>query len=354
LVELYWSFAGELHLWFKEMHDQYGDVVRVGPNYLVYRTPGAWKEIYGHRHQAKTSMKSPEFNFHPPAGPTIFNEDDESNSKIRRPLSHGFSDKTLMDQEPLVQHYVDLFLERLHEMVAADNGPVEMTRWYNYTTFDIIGDLSFGEPFDCLRDKRYHPWVSIIFDVAVKTFAYGRAFMMYPYISWLIGIMLPRDLYRKRVELLEVSKEKVDRRLETQTGRPDYITYLTRDKNERRFTKEELYANADILVIAGSETTATLLSGFTFYLLKSPPSYKALVEEIRGNFQRQEDITFQSVAKLQYLNAALEEGLRMYPPVPAVTIPRLVLNGGAIIEGQFVPGEVWKHHCVKLNSCDLY
>lgn len=318
------------------MHDQYGDVVRLGPNFLLYRTPGAWKEIYGHRKQGeRTFIKDPEANIEAPGGPNIFNEGDENHSRIRRLMSHGFSEKALKDQEPLVQHYVDLLLERLHNEVAACPDPIEMTRWYNFTTFDIISDLSFGEAFGCLRDKRYHPWVLDIFAIGVKTTVIlGKTLLMYPYISWLVGMMLPQDLHRKRANMYQLTKERVDRRLENDAARPDFIAYITRHNDERGMTQKELYANAFTLITAGSETSATLLSGFTFFLLKNPAAYKELVNEIRGTFQRQNDITFQSTAGLQYLNAALEESLRMYPPVPGVTIPRLAVNGDALIEGQ--------------------
>lgn len=41
-------------------------------------------------------------------------------------------------------------------------------------------------------------------------------------------------------------------------------------------------------------------------------------------------IFFQRVGQLTYLNAALEESLRVYPPVPAI-IPRVVPKEGALI-----------------------
>jgi cytochrome P450 family 628 len=36
--------------------------------------------------------------------------------------------------------------------VVADNvgQPIEMSRWFNYYSFDIIGDLTFGKSFDML------------------------------------------------------------------------------------------------------------------------------------------------------------------------------------------------------------
>ena len=61
-----------------------------------------------------------------------------------------------------------------------------------------------------------------------------------------------------------------------------------------------------------------------------------LSEEIRSCFTGDNDITMQSVAKLPYLSAVIEESLRLYPPV-AAGLRRIVPKGGAIIDGHFVP-----------------
>ena len=107
-------------------------------------------------------------------------------------------------------------------------------------------------------------------------------------------------------------------------------------------TRDEIKATSGILVIAGSETTATLLSGATFLLLKNPSSLAKAVNEVRNSFVHASDITFTSVtAQLPYLNACLEESLRLYPPVPTV-LPRRTAPDGDIINGHFVPPDVSK------------
>ena len=107
-------------------------------------------------------------------------------------------------------------------------------------------------------------------------------------------------------------------------------------------TREEIKATCRILIIAGSETTATLLSGATFLLLKNPSAMKKAVDEVRNNFVHASDITFASVtAQLPYLDACLEESLRLYPPVPSV-LPRRTGPEGDIINGRFIPPDVSK------------
>lgn len=90
---------------------------------------------------------------------------------------------------------------------------------------------------------------------------------------------------------------------------------------------DELEANSSILIIAGSETTATVLAGVTYLLLKNPDKMKKLVEEVRTMFASEEEIDLTSVNRLTYMLACLDEALRMYPPVPT-GLPREVPKGG--------------------------
>jgi cytochrome P450 len=100
-----------------------------------------------------------------------------------------------------------------------------------------------------------------------------------------------------------------------------------------------LIANAEILIIGGSETTASLLSGVTYLLLTNEDAYERLKKEIRSIFHSQEEINLISVAQLTYLQACLEEGLRMYPPI-ANGLPRVCPPGGATIGGNLIPEKV--------------
>lgn len=101
-------------------------------------------------------------------------------------------------------------------------------------------------------------------------------------------------------------------------------------------SRREMYRNSNIFMIAGTETTATLLSGLTYHLLRNPDKMSKLVAEIRQTFATDEDITIERLQALKYLNACVEEGLRMYPPVPA-GLPRVVPQGGLSLDGRFVP-----------------
>lgn len=107
-------------------------------------------------------------------------------------------------------------------------------------------------------------------------------------------------------------------------------------------TREEIIRNSGVLLIAGSETTATLLSGATYHLLSHPVALKKLQVEIRESFQSEDEIAPLSVrnpSKLPYMEAVLMESLRIYPPVPA-SLPRIIGSMSDVIDGYFVSANV--------------
>lgn len=115
---------------------------------------------------------------------------------------------------------------------------------------------------------------------------------------------------------------------------------------------DRIQANSSFLVIAGSETTATLLSGVTYLLLTNPRVMEKLVAEIRGAFKSEDEINFTSVSNLPYLLACLDEAMRIYPP-GAVAFPRVVPEGGANIAGNYIPEKVGAIISPKEHSLDL-
>jgi len=70
---------------------------------------------------------------------------------MKRKLSHGFSAKALSEQEDIVHSYLDKFIRQMNVHAAGPKGD-EMVKWYNFFTFDVIGDLAFGESFGSLND----------------------------------------------------------------------------------------------------------------------------------------------------------------------------------------------------------
>lgn len=341
-VHLLWDIQGKQHAVIQSLHDQYGDVVRIAPNTLTYRTAAAWKDIYGHRKKGqKIFLKDPSLYVPTPNGVNaIITANEADHTRMRRLLAHAFSSKALGEQESILHTYADILIHKLGDLMQESCAPaVDLNSWLNFATFDLIGDLAFGEPFDCLASSKYHWWVLVILD-AVRASAYLKIFWFYPLLLPLVALLVPKHLLEKRKSTFAFSVDKMRRRLQRDTTRPDFTSYILKhSKDGKGLSPEEIDANAAVFVLAGSETTAALLSGCLYYLLQHRDKYVRLVSETRSTFQNVSDIKLQAIARLPYLNAVLTETLRIYPPIPAM-LPRLVPEGGALINGHYVPGGV--------------
>lgn len=251
----------------------------------------------------------------------------------------------MQEQQPLIMGYIDLFVSRLKDLVARnENKPtkVDIVSWFNFATFDIIGDLAFGKPFDCLEHSKSHPWVEALFQ-GVHNFSSIVTIKWYfssamPYICYLLGIGKPQ---RQTAAFAEQRvKERLNLEKMEETKRPDFVASMTSAKKDGlEFSHLEIQENMRFLVLAGSETTATALSGAAFYLCRHKEVQKRLAEEVRGSFKTEEEIDMHSVARLKYMLAVLDETLRCYPPVSG-TMPRTCQEEGDVICGMPVPGGV--------------
>lgn len=146
---------------------------------------------------------------------------------MRKLLSHSFSDGALREQEPIIHNYCDYLIQRLNDQIKErPNGQVDLVQWYNFTTFDVTGDLAFGESFQALEKGVYHPWVASIFK-NVKFLTIFKVITTYPLLEK-VAMTLLRTIpavgngYKR---LMAFSLEKTLQRMERVTDRKDFMTW---------------------------------------------------------------------------------------------------------------------------------
>jgi len=104
------------------------------------------------------------------------------------------------------------------------------------------------------------------------------------------------------------------------------------------FLLSELERSVSGFMIAGSETSATTLTVATYFLLRNQSCLKKLIKEIRTTFQKDPEITINSVNNLAYQLAVIEEVLRLWPAGAGIGQRMNPSNGqGTIICGKYVP-----------------
>ena len=197
--------------------------------------------------------------------------------------------------------------------------------------------MAFGDNFGCLDSGSYHPFVDSIRAVS-KELTFAQMLRYYGILK-LQQYFIPKDAAGSRAKNMRMVVETVKRRVQKDTDRKDFLYYILAANAEKAMSPAEINVNAFSISIAGSESTATALTGATYQILKRKDVYQKLVHEIRSAFKSEEEITLASTNALEYLECVLTETLRIYPPV-AITLPRVVPVGGETIDGVYVPAGV--------------
>jgi cytochrome P450 len=219
--------------------------------------PQAWRDIYGHGSKGTRGSAPPKHfrRYGAPANGSynLLQSRDADHARVRRIFSSAFSDRALKQQEPLFNKYVDKLIVTLKRRLAEDpQQKIDMVRMYNFTTFDVMGDLTFGESMHMLDNAEYHPWVSLIFG-SVKFGSRTSILHHYPIAARLFRWLVPRSALRKRVEHQKYSGDRVTKRLEK--GRDsegvDLWDLVLSQKEEERLTRGEMDANSSLFMIAG-------------------------------------------------------------------------------------------------------
>lgn len=244
--------------------EQYGPVVRVAPNVLVYTSADAWKDIYGHQNGAVAKGeefgKDPKFYRFKNFPPNILGESRENHGLIRRQLSHGFSEKSLRAQEDIIKSYVDLLVKRLKERCvpapsqkdaprASEKTAVDMKSWLNYTTFDVIGDLAFGEPFDCLEKGTMDPRVSFLergLQAGNQTY-----FLKELGLERFLSLIMTRTASFRR-DMIDKTSSVLRRRMELNSERHDLIEGLLSKQEDWVRIMPNVLCWLDLAVLTGN------------------------------------------------------------------------------------------------------
>ncbi|KAL8661263.1 MAG: hypothetical protein Q9202_005747 [Teloschistes flavicans] len=322
------------------IHNKYGPIVRVAPNELSFSTFEAWRDIHGFRQGHQTFIKGEFYEGGSFAGQGIKSLVSERNpkehAKMRKYLSHAFSDRSLKEQEFLISEVVDLFVEQIGKEGAATGQGIDLVTWFNLTTFDIITSLAFGDSFKGVETGKTHFWISIVISTLGQG-ALADVFTRFPIMRYFMKWLIPSEAYELTKKHEGYTIDLVTKRINRQTDRKDFMTRILENRDPKEISDLQLAAHSSDFVVAGSETTATTLSAINYYLIRTPHVRRLLQNEIRTSFKSYEEIDATSTAPLKYLDAVIWEGMRIYPPVP-LALPRIVPEGGDTVAGEWLPG----------------
>lgn len=195
--------------------------------------------------------------------------------------------------------------------------------------------LAFGKDYGMLEKGEKH-WALELLDEGMEPLAFFLPTWLFRFLTAIPGLAAGYHNFIKfcvdelnwRIDHAEEQDKK---------GGTDIMSWILRAYKEIQQPGKDpmLQADARLIIVAGSDTTAATFTYMFYHLARNPEVVKTLREELRPLIQG--DWADKDINQAEYLNGCIYEALRMHPPVPS-GLQRLTPPGGMQIDGRQVPG----------------
>jgi cytochrome P450 len=167
----------------------------------------------------------------------------------------------------------------------------------------------------CVREGKYHEWVQFVLDFFFAATLLHQCHKFWP-LAPILANLMPASLRKAKDDHNEASLGRVRHRMQMDLDKPDFMYHFMRQAEKEDIPPHVIEAQASVVILAGSETSAVGLTSATFQILTHPEVYQRLCKEIRTLFPTVADINLQdTLSKLPYLDAVLWEALRIHAPL---------------------------------------
>ncbi|KAH9023771.1 putative P450 monooxygenase [Lactarius pseudohatsudake] len=333
-----------------ELHQKYGEIVRLTPNELHFSNPAAYNDIYNHRNKwDKDHLLYHAFD----QDTSSFGSIRYSDAKQRRDIIAPFFSRTsILQMQDLIQERVNVLCDALARQFAAGGTKgksSDLVLGFHCFGVDVIMAFCYAKNSDATKVPDFQSDIVLASEMAapiitVRKYSSTLVKMM-RYIPMWFGKNFGSPMTKAVFLLRETLMDQIDEilrnpaSLENASHKIIYHSLLDPDayKGRPMPSKLSLWHEALTLFGAGSDTVAVAATTISYHVLHNPEVQRRLVNELRTAWPVLEEVPrYEVFEKLPYLTAVIKEGLRMFPGGTA--LPRVVPPEGATIGGTFVPG----------------
>lgn len=335
------SLSCKAHITVSEVCNKYGSIARIGPNTLVTCDEELFRKINSIRSGYVKSDYYKAFRFDADRENVLSTTEPEALSYMRKRVTAGYSGKENSHLEPDMDRALWNLFKLWKDKYVADGSNfrrMDLARMMQYLTLDIISTLSLGEPFGVLdKDEDLYEYIQTM----TGTFPAMTFMSAVPALSRLMRIpSVQRALApsaKDRIgmgRLKAVVREKISQRFSgAKEDRQDMIQSFIK----HGLSQGEIEDDSMLQIMAGSDTTATILRVAFIYIISNPRIYRELQRECdAANVPKNEIIANERALQLPYLMAVIQEALR-YHPAASGHGPRVVPPQGDTYNGMYIP-----------------
>ncbi|CAG8629478.1 25513_t:CDS:2 [Dentiscutata erythropus] len=374
---------GRVFEWFYSLHLRYGNVVRVGPKFVLFDDLEAVKFILKDSDMPKTpSVAGIRAHYDLP---TLFSATDKTFHRQRkRILSPAFSVKYVASLEPLIQSCAKSLIKKIDSLATLSPKPshslnsisnqfnnestpsINLYHLIQCCTLDIIGETAFGGSFNMI-EKESHPLPIKIFEemkrrVMCHTFPYFKTFFKKDpwcdeFISKIVKSRIEQNskTTKHRIDILQILLNNHDPLKQSSPTSPVNIA------DGKTMSDFEIQDQIMEFLVAGSDSSAFTVIMAIIMLLYHPEKLRNLRLELESAFPElqnrtksceKEDELFlpphETLKSLKYLNAIIDETLRLFPAalggIMRQTTEDTIISNHLIPKDTIVSASLWKLH----------
>ncbi|KAL4886900.1 putative benzoate 4-monooxygenase cytochrome P450 [Aspergillus karnatakaensis] len=338
---------GQFAFKLRDLHREYGPIVRVNPNEVHIHDPNFAATLYGRSHGRADKPRHGAETFGP--FPAAISTASHDLHRLRRnALNPFFSRKSVADLVPAMTHAIDLMCERLQE--ASRIGELVNLKYiYAAVTSDIINDYCFArEPTKVLEKdwgQRFFDDIDSFLEVSLLNFhipfIMRLSFALPDSVNKMLAPAMAGMLdFRKglghQIDAIRHGKDKSYDGIGHRTVLHELLSSSL--PSEERKTPR-LRDEAFTLVVAGSGTTAYCLRNTTYHISANPSIQARLHAELASAIPDPSNppaSLLSTLDNLPYLTAVIKEGLRLSSPVTH-RLPRIFPEKALIYGPHIIP-----------------
>lgn len=323
------TYDGHHYIRVHELHKKYGPIVRVGPNELSIADVTAISAVLGSCGLPKGHWYDSRQDLRASKNLQVLNGDAHANR--RRLWNRGLSSDSIESYSDIIE----MRAAQLIDCLERQPGRKCLSSFFSRFAFDFLGDMAFSGGFELLRDGDTQDINGIVDNGVIVSNIISQipwvTSMMHLIPSWKTNALALRNLG------YNMAKERLNRVSTTK----DLYYHLADDAGlERRSPSEaDILSDGTLAIVAGTDTIKTTLSAIFYHLLSNPTCYQHLQNEVDRVFPNPDDpMDFKKLSDMKYLEACINETLRVMPSVPTNGSRRVPQGGGPkIIAGSVIP-----------------
>ncbi len=261
-------------------------------------------------------------------GRGLLSMDGEEHARHRKMMNPAFTVSYMDRYLPLMNRIIRQHAQRWFEV-----GEVDLVEEARKITFDVaaqaLTSLKAGEEVDRFREL----FVAILMSR---------------------GIATSEEDFRARLnhlhsELHELLLPKIEERRRKPTDDIFGLLVQARDENGKAMSDEQLIAHINILLVAGHETSTSLIAWLLYLLIQHPDYTQRILQEQQAILGERDEPGLEDVKRMKVLENALSEAERLYPPVangPRGVTEDFEFHGYSVPPGSFAFYSIVASHMI--------